>query len=199
MKKTAFPQQERKVIEREKLVVFFSCTCGRGGGLYQCGIWIDQGHNISQIWKYHMALSLSFGSGSDDRSGGPAWQTYRVPVPAAHMSRCDGSWDNYVPSRCVCNCKMEQGFPLGSPPTQVSEHLMTFLSDGMKEVTVVCSQLHTTFLLLSAVCLKLPAAVFTPQGDHVIRCPRIHYCIDLLLTGPVWRLFSCCLGAHKQS
>lgn len=123
-----------------------------------------------------MRWSLSVSSGSADRSGGPAGRTYRVLVPVAHMSRCDGSWDNYLPSGCVCNCKMEQGFPSGSPPAQVSEQIMTFLSGGMKEVTVVCSQLHTTALLLSAVCLNLPAAFFTPQGDHVIRFPPLLVC-----------------------
>lgn len=71
---------------------------------------------------------------------------------------------------------MKQGFPSGSPPAQVSEQLMTFLSEGMKEMAVVCSQLHTTFLLLSAVCLNLPGAVFTPQGDHVIRSPPLLVC-----------------------
>lgn len=92
------------------------------------------------------------------------------------MSRWDGSWDNYLPSGCVCICKMGQGFPSGSPPAQVSEQLMTFRSNGMKEVTVVWSQLHTTSLLLSAVCLNLPAAFFTPQGDHVIRSPPLLVC-----------------------
>lgn len=83
------------------------------------------------------------------------------------MSRSDGSWDNYPLSRRARNCKLKQGFPSGSSPAQVSEQLMTFRSNGMKEMAVVCSQLHTSFLLLSAVCLNLP--VFTPQGDHVIR------------------------------
>lgn len=36
-------------------------------------------------------------------------------------------------------------------------------------MALVCSQAHTTFVLLSAVFLNLPATVFTPQGDHVIR------------------------------
>lgn len=85
------------------------------------------------------------------------------------MSRCDGSWDNYPLSWCARNCKLKQGFPSGSSPAQVSEHLMTFRSNGIKEMAVVCSQLHTSFFLLSAVCLNLP--VFTPQGDHVIRSP----------------------------
>lgn len=173
-KKLHSPNKKEKSYKGKNL--FFICLSGCGGGLYQCGILIDQRHNISQIWKYTMHLSLSFSGGSDDRSEGPAGQTYRVPVPAAHVSRCDGSWDNYLPSGCVCNCKMEQGFPSGSPPAQVSEQLMTFLSNGMKEVTVVCSQLHTTFLLLSAVCLNLPAAFFTPQGDHVIRSPPLLVC-----------------------
>lgn len=123
-----------------------------------------------------MGLSLSFSSGSDDRSGGPAGPAHRVPVPAARMSRCDDSWDNYPPSGRVCNRQMRQGFPSGSPPAQVSEQLMTFPIDGMKEMAVVCSRLHTTFLLLSAVCLNLPAAVFTPQGDHVIRSPPLLVC-----------------------
>lgn len=92
------------------------------------------------------------------------------------MSRCDGSWDNYPPSWCVCKCKMKQGLLSGSPPAQVSEQLMTVPSEGMKEMAVVCSQLHTTFLLLSAVCLNLPGAVFTPQGDHVIRFPPLLVC-----------------------
>lgn len=43
----------------------------------------------------------------------------------------------------------------------------------MKEKAVVCSRLRTTFPLLSAVCLNLPATVFTPQGDHVIRSPSL--------------------------
>lgn len=71
---------------------------------------------------------------------------------------------------------MKQGLPSGSPPAQVSEQLMTVPSEGMKEMAVVCSLLHATFLLLSAVCLNLPGAVFTPQGDHVIRFPPLLVC-----------------------
>ncbi len=121
-----------------------------------------------------MHLSLGFRSNSASLwrgERGLAGSTYRVLVPAAHMSRCDGSWDNYPLSRCVCNCKLKQGFPSGSSPVQVSEQLMTFRSNRMKETAVVCSQPHTTFVLLSAVCLNLPATVFAPQGDHVIRSP----------------------------
>lgn len=114
------------------------------------------GCNRASLWREEQVLA------------GP---TYRVPVPAAHMSRCDGSWGNYPLSWCVCNCKLKQGFPLGSSPAQVSEQLMTFRGNRMKEVAVGWREPHTTFVLLSAVCLNLPAAVFTPQGDHVIRSP----------------------------
>lgn len=54
---------------------------------------------------------------------------------------------------------------------QVSAQLMTFRNNRMKEMAVVWTRPCTTFLLLSAVCLNLPATVFTPQGDHVIRSP----------------------------
>lgn len=74
-------------------------------------------------------------------------------------------------SWCVCSCRLQQGFPSGSSPTQVSKHLMTFRGKRMKEVALGCSQLRTTFVLLCTVCLNLPATPFTPQGDHVIRSP----------------------------
>lgn len=89
------------------------------------------------------------------------------------MSRCDGSWGNYPLSQCVCSYKLKQGFPSGSSPAQVSEQLMTFGSNRMKEMAVVCSARRTTFVLLWAVCLNLPATLFTPQGDHVIRSPPL--------------------------
>lgn len=100
------------------------------------------------------------------------------------MSRCDGSWGNYPPSRCVCNCRLKQGFPSGSTPAQVSEQLMTFGSNRMKEMAVVCSQQWTTFVLLSAVCLNLPATLFTPQGDHVIRSPPLAHLSSCSTTPP---------------
>lgn len=114
------------------------------------------GCNSASLWREEQDLTES---------------TYRVPVPAAHMSRCDGSWGNYPLSWCVCNCKLKQGFPSGSALAQVSEQLMTFRRNRMKEVAVGCSQPHTTFVLLSAVCLNLRATLFTPQGDRVIRSP----------------------------
>lgn len=100
------------------------------------------------------------------------------------MSRCDGSWDNYPPSRCVCNFKLKQGFPSGSASAQASEQLMTFRRNRMKEMAVVCSQQHTTFVLLSAVCLNLPATLFTPQGDHVIRSPPLAHLSSCSTTPP---------------
>lgn len=138
-------------------------------------------------YKMTSKPSLSFRSNSASlwrEEQVPAGSTHRVPVPAAHMSRCDGSWGNYPLSRCVCNFKLRQGFPSGSSPAQVSEQLMTFRSNRMKEMAVVCSQPHTTFVLLSAVCLNLPATLFTPQGDHVIRSPPLAHLSSCSTTPP---------------
>lgn len=98
-----------------------------------------------------------------------------VPVPAAHRRRRDGSGGNYPLSQCVRYYKQKQGFPSGSSAAQVSEQLMAFRSEWMKETAVVCSQSHTTFVLLFAVRLNLPAILFTPQGDHVIRSPPLDH------------------------
>jgi len=51
-------------------------------------------------------------------------------------------------------------------------------------MVVVCSQPHTTFVLLSTVCLHLPATVFTPQGDHVIRSPPLDHLSSCSTTPP---------------
>lgn len=110
--------------------------------------------------------------------------SHRVPVPAAHASSRDGSWGNYPLSRCVCNCKLKQSFPSGSAPAQASEQLTTFRRKRMKEMAVVCSQQRTTFVLLSAVCLNLPATLFTPQGDHVIRSPPLAHLSSCSTTPP---------------
>ena len=105
---------------------------------------------------------------------GSGWAYLQGPCTCCtHTSRCDGSRDNYPLSRRICNCNLKQGFPSGSSPAQVSDQLMTFRSNRMKEMAVVCSRLHSTFVLLSSVCLNLPATVFTAQGDRVIRSPSL--------------------------
>lgn len=43
---------------------------------------------------------------------------------------------------------------------------------------------NTTFVLLSAVCLNLPASVFTPQGDRVIRSPPLAHLSSCSTTPP---------------